>query len=74
MAKKEQNTDKQLIVKMKRIGYDVVGKQVAEKEEFGVKMLTFEILEVTGSDAPFKVGDNIDVSTNELKYHFTYYK
>ena len=77
MAKTKKNTTmetKTTMVRMKRIGYEVVAEQVGEEfEQAGIKMQSFKITEVSGS-SPHKVGDTLDVSKNELKYHITYNK
>jgi len=70
MKQKKQQEQKTLHIRIKRSGYELSGILKSEYELQGIEMMEFEI---TGSseNAPYKIGDSIDLSKNEIKYHYT---
>ncbi len=66
-------TSGSLIIKIKRLGYEVIGVLKNESEMDGIKMMDFEVTE-SSANSPYAIGDTISISKNETRYHYTYYK
>lgn len=63
--------EKTLFVRIKKLGWTITGKFVRNDEIDLKKIKYFEIVEAT-ENAPHNIGEEIFLSSAELKYYTTY--
>jgi len=59
-----------MIIKLQKRPYKLTGVLIKEFKLTHIEMMEFEVTEAS-ENSPFKVGESIVLSKNEIKYHIT---